>query len=453
MRKILKSSIVLLIVLFVLTNVTLATESTSEFNLNDLGSKLKESVDTEKIESTFNDLKDNVDLNDLESTFNNLKNEFDDATENGSTDANLYDTMPIISDDEYTGSASSGEFITGDIYMLEEGDIVIEKNVNGNIYVIGKNITIYSENVYGNIFALAEENLTIASEVSGSVYCLAPNFEFAGSTSDVYSISTNAHFSNNSKISRDLRMVAETANIEGKILGSVYSDVTTLNIDDETAAINGTLNYTGELNTNNTNIGELVKSESSLEGTNKELESMGEGIETFFTALVSAIGIIYTILKVTTMVLILAIIIAVLNKKDVYTTDIKEKFWRDLLYGLLFTIVIPVGAILLMFTIIGIPVSLIVILAYAIFFNFVNTPLAVIEISKLIYKNECNSKMKIWLLAVALYVVTVLLNNVPWVGAIVNFVISVYGFGFVLRKIFGKKEPTQDITVEILSDK
>ena len=462
MQKILKQIFVLLIMAIILfSNVSLATESSSKFDLNGLGSKLKESVDSEKVESTLNglkenidvdkiqskleDVKDNVDLNDLETTFNNLKDEFTNSDTNFSaefdSDDVLYDTMPIVTDGE---SDIGGEYITGDIYKFEGEDVVIEKNVNGNIYVIGKNITIYSENVYGNIFALAEENLTIASEVSGSVYAFASNFEFAGKTSDIYLIAGNAHFSNNSKISRDLRLISENANIEGKILGSVYSEVETMDINDKTAAINGTLNYTGELNTNSTNIGNVIKSESSFE--------LEENLTTFGEALATSIVVIFTVLRVITIILILGIIVAVQNKKPIYVTDIKDKFWRDLLYGLLFTIVIPIGAILFMITIIGIPVSLIVILAYIVFFNFVNTPIAVIEISKLIYKNECNSKIKIWLVAIALYVITVLLNNVPFVGAIVNAVISIYGFGFVLRKIFGKKEPTQDVTVEILSE-
>lgn len=481
MQKILNKIFVLLVLTIILfSNVVLATEkSESKYDLNDLGSKLKESVDSEKVKSTLNGIKDNidvdkiqsklenvkenVDLNDLETTFNNLKDEFTNSDtkftpETGAEDyvgdteiedESFFDAMSVLTEGE---SDVNDEYITGDIYELKKGDITIEKNVNGNIYIIGKNVTIYSENIYGNIFVLAEENLTIASEISGSIYCIAPNFEFAGKASDIYLISTNAHFANNSKISRDLRIISENANMEGKILGSVYSEVGAIDINDETATINGTLNYTGELNTNSTKIGNIVKHDSSIEGPVKDIESIGDELSTFLEAVANSIVIIFTVLRVITIALILGIIIAVQNKNTLYATDIKDKFGKDLLFGLLFTVAIPVGAILFMITIIGIPVSLIVLLAYFVFFNFVNTPVAVIEISKLIFKNEFNSKIKIWLVAIALYVMTVLLNNVPWVGAIVNIVISMYGFGFVLRKIFGKKEPTQDVTVEVLSD-
>jgi hypothetical protein len=138
----------------------------------------------------------------------------------------------------------------------------------------------------------------------------------------------------------------------------------------------------------------------------------------------------------------LLFIFAMPSVTDKLTAGIKESFWKALLYGFLFLILVPIGCVLLLITLIGIPLVPIVILIYIL--ALMVAPLfPAIYVGKMFFDKPDKNKLLVLLIGVALYVVLI---SIPVLGWLVKLVAVLLGLGVMTLAIFSKKKRKKKMT-------
>lgn len=314
----------------------------------------------------------------------------------------------------------------GDLFVVEDEANVTE-NIDGNLFVIADNVEI-SGNVDGSIFVIGT-NVNINSNITGSAFVLAENINFeCGQIKDAYFGGKEIDIFEDALISREAKMMADIISIDGTISGDLYSEEEEITVSD-TGRITGKLVYSGTLSqATEDSIGSLEKIETDT------TETVVQKVSTFEKVLT----------KTFTALVIIGLIVLVSNKEK--EEDITAKtLVKGVFGGILWIILIPIISLLLIVTIIGIPVSLILLMIYVVLF-FVVFPAVSIQISSCILKSKNNSsKVKLWLVATVAYFVLALIREIPTIGTIVTILVGTYGFNLIIKSIFKKnKKEMQD---------
>ena len=94
-----------------------------------------------------------------------------------------------------------------------------------------------------------------------------------------------------------------------------------------------------------------------------------------------------------------------------------------------------------------------ILLAFALWIIFwkITIPVAAIEIAKAILKRETKSKVLVWFIAFIIFTLAQAAVFIPSVGGLIKGIVSLYGFGFIYRKLF-KREKNNKIEVEIVEE-
>ena len=107
----------------------------------------------------------------------------------------------------------------------------------------------------------------------------------------------------------------------------------------------------------------------------------------------------------------------------------KEKILPSLGFGILGIILIPIIAVLLMFTVVGMPISMALMALYGLLvlitFTVVTLTFANMLANKVKFFAKSKNLIGIILIALVLWALTL----IPYVGIIVKLLITIYGFG------------------------
>ena len=144
-------------------------------------------------------------------------------------------------------------------------------------------------------------------------------------------------------------------------------------------------------------------------------------------------------------VVIIGIIVLVTKKREEYRSEIRELAGKDVLQGIINWLICIGISIGLLFT------AIVFILLIWFLFWKINIPIAAVELSKFALKDCSNSKWKIFFMAILIFVAITFIQLVPYIGSLIKYVISLYGFGFIYRKLF-KREKNNKIEVEIVEE-
>ena len=315
------------------------------------------------------------------------------------------------------------EYIEDDVYLCQE-DIAYDKLVDGNVYAIGKNITISSLAITGNLFVCGE-NVTINANVSGSVYACGNIVEINSGANDVYVAGNKVTFGDNSYTYRDIRVASETCEFNGYSYRNFYSTSSKTNINNSsTAGVAGKID----------NIGEMIEIKLPVKQESKS--------DTFS-------NVINILAKAFTAIVIILVWSNITKNKE---NNEKENYFIDILVGLGLTILVPIIAIVLIITLVGLPIGFLIIALYVIALC-ISIPIAALKISRIILKltqKSCSNVMK-FVLALAVYLVIELIRFIPVVGGVIRFIIIAYGFKVILSTIFSKKENIVKQEQEVIS--
>ena len=116
------------------------------------------------------------------------------------------------------------------------------------------------------------------------------------------------------------------------------------------------------------------------------------------------------------------------------SNNVKEKFWKTLLFGLIALIVIPIAAVLIMITVIGIPIGIILLILYALAV-YLSKIVAALYVGKLVFEKPEKHLIKAVIVGVIIYVILV---NIPYIDGLVRLLAVLLGMGAITLMIFTK---------------
>lgn len=328
--------------------------------------------------------------------------------------------------------------VNSDVFITQD-NVVVDEVVNGSLFLIGDNIKVLSPEVNGNVFSIGNE-IEITGTINGSVYAISNDVEVAGKIEDLYLITNDLEILGNASC-RDIKVIGNSVEIEGLVNRDLYAISNEVNIKNtENSKINGILYATGNISGRTDKINEISKMDLKIEKNNVFAETFVKVVRTIYFISTSVVAL-----------LIIAIIILCTKKSDVYKTDIQELFFKDTLSGIVCWCVCILITIALCITIIGIPFAILFGAIIWLLFWKINLPVASIEISKFILKNNTNSKWKMFFVAFIVFVGIQVIDLIPVLGSFIKYIVSLYGFGYIYRKLF-KKDKENKIEVEIVEE-
>lgn len=346
------------------------------------------------------------------------------------------DIMPISTNWEENNSISQ-DYVEDDVYMSSEV-ITLDQSVNGNVYLFGNDVNVNSSMILGNLIVFGD-NVNINADITGSIYIVANKVTITGGADDAYIMAETVNFEENSYISRNARVISENLNLKGSIERDLYSLSEKTNIlESQFGGVRGKLYYKDNLNVQGDN-----KVNETIKISDKTTE-FKERTETFFDVLVEVINRMVIAAQIFTAAIVIILLCLFIKPKE--NIEENRNYLIDLLKGFVYMICIPIIAMILMLTIIGIPLSLIIFLVYVVAL-FLSIPVASIDVARIILKEKADTKWKLILSAIGIYLVLEIIKVIPVIGGIIRFLFIIYGLKLIISFPFknGKSKKEQDV--------
>lgn len=334
---------------------------------------------------------------------------------------------------------SAEENITGNLFAVSE-NVIVDGIVGGDLIVAANYITVTGR-IEGDIIAIGQ-NINIEGEVGGNVRVIGSNININSSISrNLNAFGSQITIGNEARVGWDVTIGGVAATIRGNIIGSLdsYSQKTfiagkvgknvrvkVLNeesdglIIDKNAVINGNLDYQSkeelDLKANNNVSGEITWKNLNVTKKSSFLNWLW--------------GTAFSFLSILFIGLFFVFIATRLSRR--FIKEAKNKTGKAFLWGGLFTLIILPLALVLTFTIIGIPLSIILISLWLAGL-FIGKTIAALILGDFIF-TKILKKEKIhlfWILLTGTLILALLLS-IPWLGWIINLVAIWLGLGSVL---------------------
>lgn len=337
-------------------------------------------------------------------------------------------------DTENEENAEQPEIHDGDLYLFDN-HIVMDKLVDGNVFIFGKDVEITGK-INGSLFVCAE-TITFDKEayVIQTIYACANNIHFNGAANDLYAMCRLLDMSYDSFIKRDIRVGAETFNFSGCAGRNVFVSANNFNFvttQDASALVYGDLTYASNQ--------ELNISKEFVQGNvtyKKYTENEGTTIQEI--VIDRAIDLCSSLLYVA-IIFILAILLApkFVEKASSYISVASTS--KAFGIGILATVVAIFTSFVLLFSIIGIPVSFAIIALLILLLSIATAVTSICITYKLKEKFAYSKEYFTYLTLAGVIIVIWALKLIPYVGWIVSFVVKMLGFGIVVYYLLSKNK-------------
>jgi cytoskeletal protein CcmA (bactofilin family) len=295
----------------------------------------------------------------------------------------------------YGGDIKINSEIEGDL-ISAGGDINVNKNISGDVSVMGGNINIMGD-VEGDLLALGG-NIDVRGNIDGDVVVRGGRLIL-------------------NDVEGDVEFKGGEIKIRGIVKGNVKAEADVVELTDD-ALIEGNLTFTSESKTVLER--EQVKGSMFKKTVKKKPRFKKVNFRIFSGLALLLLGIV------------LVLIMPLMSRR--LADNIKQKFGKSLLFGLLALIVTPIAAVLIAITVIGIPITIILMILYIIAI-IVSSIFAALYIGRLIFK-----KKKLIVQMILGVIIYVLLTNIPYIGGLVKLLAILLGLGAITLVVFSKKK-------------
>ena len=352
--------------------------------------------------------------------------------------------VPVLAFDARSGMAvtvASGEVVDDDLYVAAE-TIIIDGIVNGDLWAAGNTITVNGI-VNGSVMA-AGRIVNINGDITHAVRAVGETININGDVGgDVITGCGNVNIASTARVGGDFLFGADIAGIDGPIEGNIKGNGREVTISNgvngnvelevesltilSTANIGGDLNYTSEEEAD-------IQSGAQIAGatTHKLPEVKKDEAKVFpFVLFFGTLGKVMSFL----MVLVTGLIIILLAPRRL--TSIAEAIGSrpgpSAGWGALIVFVTPIAALLVCFTIIGIPVGLITLALYGIALYVAQIPVGLFIGRWIIgrFRVVEGKAIMIGALAIGLAILK-LLSLIPYFGVVVGVAVVIFGLGAVV---------------------
>ncbi|PIZ98560.1 MAG: hypothetical protein COX77_04145 [Candidatus Komeilibacteria bacterium CG_4_10_14_0_2_um_filter_37_10] len=321
-----------------------------------------------------------------------------------------------------------GQSYLANIYRVAN-NIELLGDINGDVFVIGNNITI-AGNIKGDVYAIAA-NIRVTGIIEGSLRAAGQNITIDSEIKHGVTLAgNNIYLNDKAKLGATLMVYGQNIEMRGQVAGNVdggmeklfiSGQLTHLNAEvgqlvlSSTAVVNGNLNYQSR-NMAEVPSGAIVKGQHNFSELKKNDQAQ------VWQNKIS--GIFYRLLSLLLLGLLLIKLMPSTWRTAVADPQNKYKY---ILYGLVLSVVTPLVMIVLFITIIGIPLSLILLAIYLILLYS-----SAVYVGYLIGSWIANRWQLKWpwpyiyLLGLFIYLV---LTALPWIGWLVMLLGVWWGLG------------------------
>lgn len=343
---------------------------------------------------------------------------------------------------EENTTAIEQEIYNGDLYLFDT-DVTMDKLVDGNVFIIGNNVNITGR-VNGSLFVIAD-NVTLGenSYIVQTLYVCANQLTLNGAANDLYAACTNIDMAYESFMIRDLRALANTFNFNGGVGRDAFVTANNFNFvteTDKSGIVYGNLTYSS------TN--ELALTEELVQGTvnysalplHEEEKSVQEIV------LDKLINFAETLLY-TVVVFLLALWLApkfVENSSSFVGTKSILSFG----IGALACVVAIILSFALLCSYIGVPLAFAIIALFALMLSISFATVTISITNKVTEKFKFEKKYLTYITLVLVTLVLWALQQIPYAGGIISFVITLFGFGVLVLYLISKNSKKKDVEVK-----
>ena len=326
-------------------------------------------------------------------------------------------------------STNTSDNIENKDTFLMQNTITLSGKYSGNVFALGQSVIITEgTKIDGDLFVIAAELNANGLTASQNEFFIGRTANFTKSyINKLFYISSDCTF-NSSYISNDIYSINQNLKVinNSTSYGSVYTLVENITLD-ESSSINGNLTYFSAQkgNINESSVKGLIKFEQS----EQETKSVSTLIFGYVMSLISSLILVF-------------VVSLILTKFAPKYTDFVIKMVKEnkvsrifgcLGIGLISPIVLLLISVLLLFTRIGIHLSLLI-TAFASILLILGTPIAEIYIAHLFARNKGTKLYYISLLLTTIVIWG--LSIVPVCGFIIGFLVSIFGIGLILYYYF-----------------
>lgn len=333
--------------------------------------------------------------------------------------------------------------VNGDVFLVGNS-VTIKGPVAGSVFVLGNQVNLTGE-VAGSVFAVAS-TISVTGEVAGSVRTLASNFSlnstvgenlfFAGSVAtigDQASIGWDLFFAGASleiaaPINRHADLRGASLVLNQRVGGDAFVDLkeTGSMVLLPAAVIEGNLTYlAGSENRLDIREGATIIGQTNFQSVERAPKGWFDFITPQF--------LFRKVIAIFSLIIVGLVLIALAKKQTDRIVDFMiNRFWSALGWGVIYFIITPVIAILLLLTIIGIPLAIILMILYflVLYFSQIVAAIALGALFiQLINKKKEPSLMFSMILGVIIFV---FLTSLPFLGWAIKLVAIWWGFGACL---------------------
>lgn len=327
----------------------------------------------------------------------------------------------------------------GDLYVFfgeEEKTATtytMDKLVDGNVFIFGNDVTVTGQ-IKGSLFVFATK-LTIDENayIGMDLFACAQDITMSGYAFDIYAACTNFDLTNTGIAYRDLKLFTNNAHLIGSVGRDIDLGATNITVyDDEENALFVGRNLKYSSGNEIEHIDDItVYGEVKYEEAVEEEEDTNPVLDFIIDAITS---IIFT----------LAIYAALIFLVPKFVEKSKEYVsTRGLLaaaVGLAFTILVPILAFILLFTVVGVSLAIAIALVYAIVLVF-NSAIVVTAINEFVCGKveKLKATWKKILMVIPVSLILFLIEQIPFVGGVVSLVVFLVGVGIVTLYQFDKR--------------
>lgn len=365
----------------------------------------------------------------------------------------ISETEPEDENDLQTNDTQNYDITYSDLCVFEDKSYEMDKLIDGNAYIMVNGDVKFTGEVNGSayIFSNGTVEFTEESRIVDSLYIFAREIKVNGAIYDIYGASDKFELMEKAYVSRDIKVAAANVKLRGTVYRDVFLASDNIDVKDETTSllVGGDFNYTsGKEIEGLQDIVTYGEINFKLEEQTTVEISLAEKIKDYaFSAVTS---IIYA--------LVIYFVLKLLSPRftEAITKDVKQKSIIAFAVGLVTWAIIFISfiiSIMLLFTVIGMPISII---AWFIITIIIYISSAVFSISITgILKDKIEAVKNNKVLEICLLIVVALcvwiLQKLPYIGGLCNFIIITTGIGLIIRNIIAKKEieeTTEQPTVE-----
>ena len=343
-----------------------------------------------------------------------------------------------------SGSAQAQESRTGtnviiakaqlvDSSLTTSGDTIdIQGNVDGDVFCTGGKVTI-SGRVNGSVYC-AVQSLTVSGRISGDIISFAQDFNLSGSVDgSITLLAQNITFDSTARVRRDVMLVgsnvttggiisrdaninASNVLIDGIIGRNLSGNFSTLKLG-SSADVRGKIDYTS---TNNLTRDGSSKTQGTITKTATTNTGSGSSATSGLVALIVGFLLFFVSL------LVVSLLTVLLFPRFYITTEkqLSDHFGKSLLLGGLNMLVAPLLCLLLIITIIGAPLSGLILTAWVMSL-MLSGPIAAYYVGAKLTKH----KYKPFRSMLVGSVVVLGLYGVPIVNIFVALAVALFGSG------------------------